>query len=301
MEPKFTHLHLHTEYSLLDGMCALDRGEDHRSPLMERARDLGQAAIAITDHGNLFGAVHFYKAARKHGLKPVLGCEIYVTPGDHRKREREEGGKQANHLVLLADGATGFANLMKLVSKAHLDGFYYKPRIDRPLLAEHREGLIGLSACLKGEVAEALLNGYDDKAQRLAGEYAEILGKDRFYLEVQDHGLKDQAGVNRKLVALARKLKLPLRRLLMKPRIRKNNFTATLAIKNKTGAFRFQSFLLLWERASRILLFRVQEAGAMSASGERMFFQAGRRGGKIAAVLAKMIMQQLIQVAGPGI
>ena len=210
MEPKFTHLHLHTEYSLLDGMCALDRGEDHRSPLMERARDLGQAAIAITDHGNLFGAVHFYKAARKHGLKPVLGCEIYVTPGDHRKREREEGGKQANHLVLLADGATGFANLMKLVSKAHLDGFYYKPRIDRPLLAEHREGLIGLSACLKGEVAEALLNGYDDKAQRLAGEYAEILGKDRFYLEVQDHGLPEQAGVNRKLVALARKLKLPL-------------------------------------------------------------------------------------------
>ena len=209
MEPKFTHLHVHTEYSLLDGLCALDRGEKHHSPLMERARDLGQAALAITDHGNLYGAVHFYKAARKHGLKPVLGCEIYVTPGDHREKVLVNG-RQANHLVLLAENNRGFENLMKLVSKAHLDGYYYKPRIDRPLLAEHHEGIIALSACLKGEVAEALADGLDEKARKLAGEYAEILGKDHFYLEVQEHGLPEQPDVNRKLVELARRLKLPL-------------------------------------------------------------------------------------------
>lgn len=209
VEPKFTHLHLHTEYSLLDGLCALDRGKDHHSPLMERAETLGQAAMAITDHGNLFGAVHFFKAARKHGIKPVMGCEIYVTPGNHREKVLVNG-RQANHLVLLAENDRGYRNLIRLVSKAHLDGFYYKPRIDRPLLAEHTEGLIALSACLKGEVAEALMDGLEDKARTLAGEYAEIMGPDHFYLEVQDHGLPEQAPVNRQLVALGKKLGLPL-------------------------------------------------------------------------------------------
>ncbi len=209
MEPKFTHLHVHTEYSLLDGLCALDRGKDHHSPIMKRAQEHGQVALAITDHGNLYGSVHFYKAARKHGIKPILGCEIYVTPGDHREKVLVNG-RQANHLVLLAEDNRGFANLMKLVSKAHLDGYYYKPRIDRALLAEHCEGLIALSACLKGEVAEAFMDGLDDKAKKLAGEYAEIMGPDRFYLEVQDHGLPEQRPVNKKLVALARKLGLPL-------------------------------------------------------------------------------------------
>ena len=209
MEAKFTHLHVHTEYSLLDGLCALDRGKDHQSPIMERAQKQGQVALAITDHGNLFGAVHFYKAARKHGIKPILGCEIYVTPGDHREKVLVNG-RQANHLVLLAEDNRGFANLMKLVSKAHLDGYYYKPRIDRALLAEHSAGLIALSACLKGEVAEAFQDGLDDKAKQLAGAYAEILGPDRFFLEVQDHGLPEQRPVNKKLVALARKLGLPL-------------------------------------------------------------------------------------------
>ena len=209
MEPRFAHLHLHTEYSVLDGMCALDRGEKHHSPLMDQARKLGQVAMAITDHGNLYGAVHFYKAARKHGIKPVMGCEIYVTPGDHREKVLVNG-RQANHLVLLAENGTGFDNLIKLVSKAHLDGYYYKPRIDRRLLAEYHEGLIGLSACLKGEVAEALGDGLEEKAFQLAGEYSEILGKDHFYLEVQDHGLADQKSVNRQMVALARRTGLPL-------------------------------------------------------------------------------------------
>ena len=209
MEPKFTHLHLHTEYSMLDGMCALDRGDKHRSPLMERAQKLGQTAMAITDHGNLYGAVHFYKAARKHGIKPILGYEIYVTPRDHREKTLVNG-RQANHLVLLAENERGYDNLIKLVSKAHLDGFYYKPRIDRPLLAEHHEGLVALSACLKGEVAEALMDGLGDKARKLAGEYAEIMGKDHFYLEVQEHGLAEQGPVNRQMVELAREMGLPL-------------------------------------------------------------------------------------------
>ena len=193
----------------MDGLCALDRGKDHRSPLMEHAQKQGHVALAMTDHGNLFGAVPFYKQARKYGLKPVLGCEVYVTPGNHRERVLVNG-RQANHLVLLAENDTGFANLMHLVSLAHLDGFFYKPRIDRALLAEHHEGLIGLSSCLKGEVPEALMDGLEDKARKLAGEYAEILGKDRFYLELQDHGMKEQQQVNRRMVKLAADLGLPL-------------------------------------------------------------------------------------------
>lgn len=209
MEPTFTHLHVHTEFSLLDGLCALDRGDDHRSPLMDRVKKVQQHALAITDHGNLYGAVHFYKAARKHGIKPVMGCEMYITPGDHRERVLVNG-RQANHLVLLAENDRGFENLMRLVSLAHLDGMYYKPRIDRRLLAEHHEGLIALSACLKGEIAEALNDGLDDKASALAGEYADIMGEGHFYLEVQDHGLPEQQQVNRKLVEMAKRLNLPL-------------------------------------------------------------------------------------------
>ena len=193
----------------MDGLCALDRGKDHRSPLMEHAQKQGHVALAMTDHGNLFGAVPFYKQARKYGLKPVLGCEVYVTPGNHRERVLVNG-RQANHLVLLAENDTGFANLMHLVSLAHLNGFFYKPRIDRALLAEHHEGLIGLSSCLKGEVPEALMDGLEEKARKLAGEYAEILGKDRFYLELQDHGMKEQQQVNRRMVKLAADLGLPL-------------------------------------------------------------------------------------------
>ncbi|MDR0993497.1 MAG: DNA polymerase III subunit alpha [Verrucomicrobiota bacterium] len=209
MEPKFTHLHVHTEYSLLDGLCALDRGKKHASPLMERVQEVGQTALAITDHGNLYGAVHFYKAAKKHGIKPLMGCEVYITPGNHLEKALVNG-RQANHLVLLAETNQGFENLMRLVSLAHLEGMYYKPRIDRALLAQHHEGLIALSACLKGEVAEAISDGLDDKAFKLAGEYAEIMGKGNFFLEVQEHGLSEQAPVNRRLVDFSKRLNLPL-------------------------------------------------------------------------------------------
>ena len=210
MEPKFTHLHLHTEYSLLDGLCALDRGEKHHSPLMERARAQGQVALAITDHGNLFGAVHFYKAARKHGIKPMLGCEIYVTPGSHREKVLVNG-KQANHLVLLAENERGFENLMKLVSKAHLDGYL--------LQAAHRPGAAG-GAPRRAHRAVGVPEGRSGRGAswtasttRRASSRASTpksWGQDHFYLEVQDHGLAEQRDVNRKLVELARQLKLPL-------------------------------------------------------------------------------------------
>lgn len=209
VESNFCHLHLHTEYSVLDGLCALDRGKDHRSPLMERAQELGQTSIAITDHGNLFGTVHFYQAARRHGLKPILGCEVYVTPGNHQDRVLVNG-RQANHLVLLAEDATGWFNLVKLVSKAHLEGYYYKPRIDRGLLAQHHEGLIALSACLKGEVSEAIVDGDLKKARELAATYSDIMGKDNFFLEIQDHGIEEQHVVIREMTRMAKELNLPL-------------------------------------------------------------------------------------------
>ena len=185
----FVHLHVHSEYSLLDGLYPLDRGKDHKSPLMERVLDVGQKAIALTDHGNLYGAVHFYQGAEKHGVKPIMGCEVYITPDGHTSRVRVNGKVRNNHLVLLAENETGWFNLMRLVSTAHLYGEYYKPRIDRPLLAQYHEGLIALSACLKGEVAEALVEGRDAEAKALAAEYSDIMGPGNFYLELQDHGL----------------------------------------------------------------------------------------------------------------
>ncbi len=210
MSVEFTHLHLHTEYSLLDGLCALDRGKDHRSPLMERVKEQGQSAVAITDHGNVYGWVHFYEGAKAHGLKPILGCEVYVTPGNHLERVLVNG-RQPNHLVLLAENQEGFSNLEHLVSEAHLHGMYYRPRIDRQLLAKYSKGLIALSACLKGEVAEALDKDQSmEKALALAGEYAEIMGPGNFFLELQDHGLAAQAPVNRQLMEIAKKLGLPL-------------------------------------------------------------------------------------------
>ena len=206
----FVHLHVHSEYSLLDGLCPLDRGKDHKSPLMERVLDVGQNAIALTDHGNLYGAVHFYQGAEKHGVKPIMGCEVYITPDGHTSRVRVNGKVRNNHLVLLAENETGWFNLMRLVSTAHLYGEYYKPRIDRPLLAQYHEGLIALSACLKGEVAEAFVEGRDAEAKALAAEYSDIMGPGNFFLELQDHGLPEQAPLNRKLVALSKELSLPL-------------------------------------------------------------------------------------------
>jgi len=199
----FVHLHLHTEYSLLDGACRL-------KDLVKRAAELEMPAVAMTDHGNLFGAVSFYQAARAAGVKPVIGCEVYVAPNGRLDRTPPGRGVQAHHLVLLAENEEGYANLSRLVSKAFIEGFYYKPRIDRELLAEHAGGLIGLSACLQGEVAYHCAHDQMEKAVEAAGAYSDILGRGNFFIEIMDHGLEDQKRALPGLVETARRTGLPL-------------------------------------------------------------------------------------------
>ncbi len=197
----FAHLHLHTQYSLLDGANRLDE-------LMDAASAAKMPAVAITDHGNLFGAIEFYNAARKRGVKPIIGIEAYVAKGSHTDRNPARSGR--NHLVLLAQNEAGYRNLLKLTSRSFLEGFYYKPRIDHQLLRDHAEGLIGLSACLAGEVAEAVQAGDIDGAEETACNYREILGEGNFFLELQDHGIPEQAAVNEVLHDIARRRELPL-------------------------------------------------------------------------------------------
>jgi len=199
---QFVHLHLHTEFSLLDGACRI--GE-----LLDRVAELGMPAVAVTEHGNMFSAVTFHDQARTRGLTPILGCEVYVAPGDRTDRSGTPG-ETANHLVLLSESATGFRNLIKLVSSGYTEGFYYKPRIDKALLAEHAEGLIGLSSCLKGEVATGLRTGQARKALEAAATYRDILGQDNFFLEMQYQGIDEQRVVNTGLLPIARDLSMPL-------------------------------------------------------------------------------------------
>jgi DNA polymerase-3 subunit alpha len=180
---QFVHLHLHSGFSLLDGAI------DH-DVLASTAAKHGMPAVAVTDHGNLFGAIGFHNAATKAGVKPIIGCEMYVSKTDHKDRDPASG--RPNHLIVLCENDQGYRNLVKLVSKAYLDGFYYKPRVDKQLLREHSEGLLGLSACLNGEVSSNVLQGKLDKAEQAASEYQDIFGKDRFFLEIHDHGLEKQ-------------------------------------------------------------------------------------------------------------
>src|SRR5580765_5565799 len=198
----FVHLHLHTEFSLLDGACRIDE-------LLDEAVRLKMPAIAVTEHGNLFSSVVFHDHARARGIKPILGCEVYVAPGDRRTKSGVPGETQ-NHLVLLAETNEGFHNLIKLVSAGYTEGFYYKPRVDKELLARHATGLIGLSSCLKGEVAEGLWHQQERKAVEAAAAYRDILGPANFYLEMQWHGIDEQKVVNSGLPAIARDLGLPL-------------------------------------------------------------------------------------------
>src|SRR5947209_911953 len=179
----FVHLHLHTEYSLLDGACRLDR-------LMDKAHELKFPALAITDHGVLYGAIDFYKAAREKGIKPIIGCEVYVAPGSHQEKKSTNGGRDVyNHLVLLAADEIGYKNLIKLATIAHLDGYYYKPRIDRELLAANKEGLIALSGCLASQIPEAILKDNPQKARDTIDWFKQTLGPENFYLELQNHGI----------------------------------------------------------------------------------------------------------------
>jgi len=195
----FTHLHVHSHYSLLDGGCRL-------KDLVESAKAFGMDALAVTDHGNLFGALEFYKIARAGGIKPILGMEAYISPTTRYDRTMGQIGTAAYHMVLLAMNETGWRNLVKLSSRAYLEGFYYKPRIDRDLLAELGEGLICTTACLGGEVPQALLARDRDKARAIAGAYVDIFGPERFFIEIQKQGLAEQDRVNPLLVELAREM-----------------------------------------------------------------------------------------------
>ncbi len=200
----FVHLHVHSEYSLLDGAAQLEK-------LVAKAKELKFPALALTDHGNLFGAVDFYLAAQKAGIKPIVGCELYVAPRGRKERASEDGGYEgANHLTVLVRNLAGYRNLIKLVSRAYLEGFYYKPRVDKELLAEHADGLLVLSGCLNSEVSRLLSAGESDRAREAAGWYQEVFGKDHYFMEVQAHGLDEQVKVTAATLEIARAIGAPI-------------------------------------------------------------------------------------------
>ena len=200
----FVHLHVHSEYSLLDGAAQLEK-------LVDRAKELKFPAIALTDHGNLFGAIDFYNAAMKAGVKPIVGCELYVAPGSRKERGSQDGGYEgANHLTVLVRNRTGYKNLVKLVSRAFLEGFYYKPRVDRELLAQHADGLLVLSGCLNSEVSRMLSAGDAAKARETAGWYQEVFGKDHYFMEVQAHGIEEQERVMAETIRIAKSIGAPV-------------------------------------------------------------------------------------------
>ena len=199
----FVHLHTHSEFSLLDGAARIDE-------LFAKAAAFGMPALALTDHGVMFGALDFYEAGRRHGVKPILGVEAYVAPGSRFDREPGENDEKYRHLTILARNETGYRNLLRLVTDAHLEGFYHRPRVDKELLAERSEGLVALSGCLASETARLLLAGQEDRARDAAGTYRDIFGPDGFYLELQDHGLAEQRKVNPMLVRMSSSIGVPL-------------------------------------------------------------------------------------------
>jgi DNA polymerase-3 subunit alpha len=201
---QFVHLHLHTDYSMLDGACDVEK-------LVQRVKEMGMPAVAMTDHGNIFGAVHFVNAAHKAGVKPIVGCELYVCKKDDHNIERTPpDGDTYNHLLVLAENEEGYRNLAKITSEASLRGFYYKPRVSKKFLAEHSKGLIGLSGCLKGEVAERLMEENYDAARNAAATYSDIFGPNNFFLEIQDQGLEQEHRIHSNLFRLEKDLGLPL-------------------------------------------------------------------------------------------
>ena len=199
----FTHLHVHTEYSLLDGSNKIKE-------YVARVKELGMNSAAITDHGVMYGCIDFYRAAREAGINPILGCEVYVAPGSRFDREKGEGDDRYYHLVLLAENNQGYANLMKIVSKGFVEGFYYKPRVDLQVLEQYHEGIIALSACLAGEISRNLRRNLYEEAKKAALRYQEIFGKDNFFLELQDHGLAEQQMVNPQILRLSQETGIQL-------------------------------------------------------------------------------------------
>ncbi len=201
---EFVHLHLHSDYSMLDGACDVEK-------LVDRVKELGMPAVAMTDHGNIFGAVHFVNAAHKAGVKPIVGCELYICKkDDHDIQRLPPDGDTYNHLLVLAENEEGYRNLVKITSEASLHGFYYKPRVSKKFLAEHSKGLIGLSGCLKGEVAERLTEGKYEAARAAAAFYSDLFGRENFFLEIQDQGLEMEHRIHAGLFQLEKELGLPL-------------------------------------------------------------------------------------------
>ena len=199
----FVHLHVHTEYSLLDGSNKIKE-------YVSRVKELGMNSAAITDHGVMYGVIDFYREARKQGINPILGCEVYVAPNSRFDREVTGGDDRYYHLVLLAENNEGYANLMKIVSKGFVEGYYYRPRVDKELLRQYHGGIIALSACLAGEVQRYIVKGLYEEAKKTALEYREIFGEDNYFLELQDHGLPDQALVNQQLLKMSRETGIEL-------------------------------------------------------------------------------------------
>ncbi|MEK7763259.1 MAG: DNA polymerase III subunit alpha, partial [Nitrospirota bacterium] len=204
MASSFVHLHLHTQFSLLDGANQIE-------PLVQQIKSFGQPAVAMTDHGNMFGAIEFYRKAKDAGVKPIIGCEAYMALGSrHAKKDSGLAHNDYYHLILLARNLTGYQNLIKLSSKAYLEGFYYKPRMDKELLKEHHDGLIALSGCLSGEIPYLIGQKDMDGAMAVAGEFQEIFGKEHFYLEVQANGLDHQRIANAGLIEIHKKMNIPM-------------------------------------------------------------------------------------------
>ena len=200
----FIHLHLHTQYSLLDGAIRHD-------DLFSLAREYKMSALAMTDHGNMFGAIEFYEKAQHYGIKPIIGCEVYVAPESRFDKGRDSGTTEASfHLILLVKNIKGYKNLCRLVTSAYLEGFYYRPRVDKELLRAHNEGLIALSSCLHGEVPYLLNSGNKEKALKVAEEYKAIFDNNRFFLELQDNKLPEQKRVNEGLLEISKRLNIPL-------------------------------------------------------------------------------------------
>ena len=199
----FTHLHVHTEYSLLDGSSKIKE-------ILARAKELGQDSLAITDHGVMYGVIDFYKAAGEIGIKPIIGCEVYVAPGSRFEKENTVSDERYRHLVLLAENDTGYSNLMKIVSKGFIEGFYYKPRVDMEVLERYHEGVIALSACLAGEIPGNLIKGNYEGAKEAALRFRKLFGEDNFFLELQDHGIPEQKTANAGIVRLAKETGIKL-------------------------------------------------------------------------------------------
>ena len=199
----FVHLHVHTQYSLLDGTIRLD-------DLFRKAKEYQMPAVAMTDHGNLYGTIDFYRHAYQYGIKPIIGCELYVAPRNRFDKNGHGIGETAHHLIVLARNLRGYRNLIKLSTAGFLEGFYYRPRVDKQILRGFHEGLIGLSACMYREITSHLLQGQNAEAVRTAEEYRDIFGEGNFFIEIMENGLPEQTKANQKLIDLSKRLRLPL-------------------------------------------------------------------------------------------